>query len=392
MASEQAYPHLEETHGLIRETVRAFAVGEVAPGAIARDLSAEFPAALFSKMADLGLLGIPIPEEYGGAGMDTRAYVIAVEEVARVDASLALGLAAHTSLGTYPIYAFGTEEQRKRFVPRLASGRGIAAFALTEPNAGSDAQGTETTAVESGGGWLVNGTKFYCTNGSHAATIVFTAVTGKRPDGRKEISAFVVERGTPGLRYGVLEKKLGMRSSDTRVLHFEECRIPRDNILGGPEQRGEGFRRFMETLDGGRISIGAIGVGLAQAALDRALPYSRQRKAFGGPIGDMGGVGDRLADIAVDIEAARLLVYQAAWLKDRGLEFARTSAIAKLFASEAAMRCCDSAIQVLGGYGYTREYEVERFYRDAKLLEIGEGTSEIQRMVIARGLAKEVEP
>jgi alkylation response protein AidB-like acyl-CoA dehydrogenase len=385
------FPYLEESHRMIRETVREFATREVAPRAVAMDASCEFPRDLFAKMAELGLLGIPIPEDLGGAGMDTLAYIIAIEELARVDGSLALGVAAHTSLGTYPIYAFGTDAQKRRWVPRLASGEAIAAFALTEPESGSDAQGTKTTAVEKDGGWLVNGTKFYCTNGSHAASIVFTAVTGTRAGGKKEISAFVVERDTPGLRYGVKETKLGMRASDTRVLHFEDMRLPADNLLGGLDHRGEGFRRFMETLDGGRISIGAIGVGLAQGALDRALPYSRQRKAFGSAIGDLGGVAERLADMAVDCHAARLLVYDAALRKDRHQPYARQASMAKLFASEAAMRCADSAIQVLGGYGYTREYEVERIYRDAKLCEIGEGTSEIQRMLIARSLSRELE-
>ena len=383
------FPGLEETHRMIRETVREFATREVAPRSVAMDVSCEFPHDLFARMAALGLLGIPISEEYGGAGMDTLAYVIAVEEVARVDGALSLGLAAHTSLGTYPIYSFGTEEQKRRWVPRLASGEGLGAFALTEPEAGSDAQGTKTTAVEGDGGWVVNGTKFYCTNGSHAASVVFTAVTGARPDGRKEISAFVVEKGTPGLKYGVKEVKLGMRASDTRVLHFEDMRLPSDGLLGGPEHRGDGFKRFMLTLDGGRISIGAIAVGLAQGALDRAVPYSRQRRAFGSSIGDLGGVAERLADMAVDVHAARLLVYDAALRKDRGLPFGKQAAMAKLFASEAAMRCTDSAIQVLGGYGFTREYEVERMYRDAKLCEIGEGTSEIQRMVIARTLSRD---
>ncbi len=383
------FPWMEEHHRMIREAVRGFAVGEAAPRAVALDASCEFPLDLFGKMAELGFLGIPIPEELGGAGMDTLAYVIAVEELARVDGSLALGLAAHTSLGTYPIYAFGTEEQRRRWVPRLASGKGIAAFALTEPDAGSDAQGTRTTAVQDGDGWLVNGTKFYCTNGTHASTIVFTAVTGTAPGGKKEISAFVVEKGTPGLKYGAKEVKLGMRSSDTRVLHFEDMRLPAGNLLGGPESRGAGFKKFMLTLDGGRISVGAISVGLAQGALDRAVPYSRQREAFGQAIGDLGGISARLADMAVDVHAARLMVYDAALRKDRGLPFAKQASMAKLFASEAGMRATDSAIQVLGGYGFTREYEVERMYRDAKLCEIGEGTSEIQRLVIARSLSKE---
>ena len=380
------FPFLEEHHRMIRETVREFAEKEVAPRAVAMDLSAEFPLDLFGRMAELGLTGIPISEDLGGAGMDTLAYVIAVEEIARVDGSLALTLAAHTSLGTYPIYAFGTEEQKRRYVPRLASGEGIAAFALTEPDAGSDAQGTRTVAEEREDGWIVNGTKFYCTNGSHAASVVFTAVTGTLPSGKKEISAFVVEKGTPGFRLGVKEVKLGMHASDTRVLHFEDMRLPKDALLGGPANRGTGFRRFMETLDGGRVSIGALGVGLAQGALDRALPYSRQRKAFGRAIGDLGGVSMRLADMAVDVHAARLLVYDAALRKDRSMPFARQASMAKLFASEASMRCTDSAIQVLGGFGYTREYEVERMYRDAKLCEIGEGTSEIQKLVIAREL------
>ncbi|MHC4820441.1 MAG: acyl-CoA dehydrogenase family protein [Planctomycetota bacterium] len=385
------FPYLTDEHNMIRETVREFALNEVQPRSIEMDITCEFPHDLFAKMGELGLLGIPISEDYDGAGMDTLAYVIAVEEIARVDASLALGVAAHVSLGTYPIYAFGTEEQKRRWVPRLASGSALGAFALTEPNAGSDAQGTQTTAVEDGDGWLVNGTKFYCTNGSHAASIVFTAVTGTQENGRKEISAFVVEKDHPGLKYGAKEVKLGMRASDTRVLHFEDCHLPKDNLLGGPEQRGKGFRKFMQTLDGGRISIGSLGVGIAQAALDRSVPYSREREAFGKSIGDLGGIGERLADMAVDVHASRLLVYDAAVRKDRGEEFAHYASMAKLYSSEAAMRCTDSAIQVLGGYGYSREYEVERYYRDAKLLEIGEGTSEIQRMVLARNLKKEHE-
>lgn len=385
------FPWLDETHRMIRETVREFAAAEVAPRAVAMDVSCEFPHDLFGKMAELGLLGIPIPDSLGGAGMDTLSYIIAVEELARVDGSLALGVAAHTSLGTYPIYAFGTEEQKRRWVPPLASGKGLAAFALTEPEAGSDAGGTKTTAAEDGDHWVVNGTKFYCTNGTHAASIVFTAVTGPGEGGRNEISAFVVEKGAPGLKYGVKEVKLGMRASDTRVLHFEDMRIPRGNLLGGEEQRGEGFKRFMATLEGGRISVGAISVGLAQGALDRALSYSRQREAFGVPIGDLGAVSHRLANMATETHAARLMVYDAALRKDRGLRFAREASMAKLYASEAASRVTDSAIQILGGYGYTREYEVERMYRDAKLCEIGEGTSEIQRLIIARSITKEAE-
>ena len=384
------FPWLEDHHRMIRETVRDFCVKEVAPGAVARDRDMKFPRDLFARMAELGLTGVPIPEEWGGAGLDTLAYAITMEEIARVDASLALTLAAHTSLGTYPIYAFGSEEQRKRWVPQLASGKELAAFALTEPDSGSDAQATRTTATEKDGAWVVNGTKFYCTNGSHAKTVVFTAVTGTLPSGKKEITPFVVEKGTPGFRLGTLETKLGMRSSDTRVLHFEEMRLPAENILGGPGQRGKGFHRFMETLDGGRISIGALGVGIAQGALDRALEYSRQRHAFGEAIGDLGAIRERIADMAVDVHAARLLVYDSALRKDRGVPYGRHSAMAKLYSSEAAMRVSDSAIQILGGYGFCREFEVERHYRDAKLCEIGEGTSEVQRIIIARSLAREV--
>jgi len=384
------FPWMEEHHRMIRAAVRDFAEKEVAPRAVALDTSGEFPMDLFEKMAELGLTGIPFSEELEGAGMDTLAYAIAVEEISRVDGSLGLTLAAHTSLGTYPIYAFGTEAQRRKWVPPLASGRAVGAFALTEPDSGSDAQCTKTAAVERDGAWVVNGTKFYCTNGSHASTVVFTAVTGTLPSGKKEITPFVVEKGTPGFKYGKKEVKLGMRSSDTRVLHFEDMRLSPANILGGPENRGKGFKKFMQTLDGGRISIGALGVGIAQGALDRALPYSRQRAAFGQPIGDLGGVAERLANMAVDVHAARLMVYDAALRKDRGLPFERQASMAKLFSSEAAMRTADSAIQVLGGCGYTREYEVERMYRDAKLCEIGEGTSEIQRLVIARSLAREI--
>jgi alkylation response protein AidB-like acyl-CoA dehydrogenase len=384
------FPWMEEHHRMIRQAVREFAEKDVAPRAVALDTSGEFPLDLFERMAELGLTGIPFSEDLEGAGMDTVAYAIAVEEVARVDGSLALTLAAHTSLGTYPIYAFGSDAQRKRWVPQLASGRAVGAFALTEPDSGSDAQATKTAAVERDGSWVVNGTKFYCTNGSHASTIVFTAVTGSLPSGKKEITPFVVEKGTPGLKYGAKEVKLGMRSSDTRVLHFEDMRLPPANLLGGPENRGKGFKKFMQTLDGGRISIGALAVGLAQGALDRALPFSRKRVAFGRPIGDLGGVSDRLANMAVDVHAARLMVYDAALRKDRGLPFERQASMGKLFASEAAMRVTDSAIQVMGGCGYTREYEVERMYRDAKLCEIGEGTSEIQRIIIARSIAREV--
>jgi alkylation response protein AidB-like acyl-CoA dehydrogenase len=332
---------------------------------------------------------VPFPEEYGGAGMDNLSQAIVIEELARDCASTALTIAAHVSLGTFPIYAFGTEEQKRRWVPKLAKGEMIGAFGLTEPGAGSDAQGIRTTAVRDGDSFVVNGSKMYCTNGGYAGTIVFTAVTGKKPDGRPEITAFVVEKGTPGLIAGKQEKKLGMRASDTRMIHFEDCRIPVANVLGGLGQVGVGFSNFMKTLEGGRIGIGALGVGCAAGALARALPYAKDRQAFGKPIADQQGVGFKLADMAMWVEAGRHLVYHAALLKDAGKPYSREASFAKLFGSEIGTKCADHAIQILGGYGFTRDYEVERIYRDAKLNEIGEGTSEIQRLVISRSLVKD---
>lgn len=374
---------------MVRETVRGFVAKVVAPKAREIDASCEFPWEAVRGLAELGLLGVPFPEELGGAGMDNLSQAIVIEELARHCGSTALTVAAHVSLGTYPIYAFGTDEQKRRWVPKLARGEMIGAFGLTEPDAGSDAQATRTTAVRDGDGWVVNGAKMYCTNGSYAGTIVFTAATGEDPSGRRQITAFVVEQGTPGLVQGKLEKKLGMRASDTRMIHFEDCRIPHENVLGGEEQVGVGFRKFMQTLDGGRIGIGALGLGIAQGALDRAVPYSQERKAFGAAIGEQQGVAFKLADMATWIEAARHLVYHSALLKDGGHPYARQASMAKLFASEVGTRCADLAIQVMGGYGYTRDYDVERLYRDAKLCEIGEGTSEIQRMVISRSLLKD---
>ena len=381
--------YLQEHHHMIRETVRGFVAEHVAPRAKELDQGGEFPEDLFRQMGELGLLGVPFPEEYGGAGMDNLAQAIVIEEIARHCGSTALGVAAHVSLGTYPIFAFGTEEQKRRWVPKLASGEMIGAFGLTEPDAGSDAQGIRTTAERRGDEFVVNGAKMYCTNGGYAGTIVFTAVTGKKPDGRSEITAFVVERGAAGLVIGRAEKKLGMRSSDTRMIHFEDCRVPLENVLGGPEQIGVGFRNFMKTLEGGRIGIGALGLGRGEGALDRALPYSKERVAFGAPICEQQGIAFKLADMATWLEAARHLVYHAALLKDQDRPFGREAAMAKLFASEIGTRCADEAIQILGGYGFTRDYEVERIYRDAKLCEIGEGTSEIQRLVISRSLIRD---
>ncbi len=375
--------YLREEHEMIREAVRDFAVNEVEPGEVERDASQEFPHHLLEMMKDLGLLGIPFPEEYGGAGMDVLCYAIAVEELSRVSGSLGLTLAAHVSLGTSPIYEFGTDEQKKKYVPALAAGEYLGAFGLTEPNAGSDAAGTQTTAVRDGDEWVINGQKIFVTNGSLAGTLIFTAVTSREP---RQISAFIVEKGTPGFVVGKKEDKLGCRASDTRVVFFEDCRIPAENLVGGESELGKGFKFFMKTLDGGRISIGAMALGIAQGALDKAIPHVRERKQFGQAIGSFQGVSHRIADMATEIQAARHLVYNAAWLKDQGKPLEHHSATAKLFASEVAMRAADSAIQVLGASGYMREYHVERYLRDAKLCEIGEGTSEIQRLVIARQL------
>jgi butyryl-CoA dehydrogenase len=376
-------PFLTEEHLQVREMVREFAAREVAPIAAEVDEEARFPAETIPKLAELGLLGVPFAEEFGGAGLDHLSYVVVVEELSRACGTTGITVAAHTSLGTTPIFQFGTEEQRRRFVPRLASGEVLGAFALTEPGAGSDAKATKVSATRDGDSWVVNGTKIYCTNGTHAGVVVFTARTDPRKDDVNSISAFVVERGTPGFGYGKLEEKLGLRGSDTRELVFQDCRIPLENRLG-PD--GAGFAQFMRTLEGGRISIGAMAVGLAQGALDVALPYARERRAFGERLIDLGAVSARLADMAMEIQAARNLVYEAAWREDHGLSYGLQGSFAKLFGSEVAVRAADSAVQILGGYGYSRDYPVERILRDAKLCEIGEGTSEIQRLVISRHL------
>jgi alkylation response protein AidB-like acyl-CoA dehydrogenase len=376
-------PYLTEEHLQIREMVREFALKEVAPIAASLDEEKRFPHETIPKLAELGLLGVPFPAEFGGAGLDSVAYMIVVEELSRVCGTTGITVAAHTSLGTSPIFYFGTEEQRRKWVPRLASGECLGAFALTEPGAGSDAKATKVTAVRDGESWVVNGTKIYCTNGTHAGVIVFTARTDAKSTDTDSINAFVVEKGTPGLEHGKLEDKLGLRGSDTRELVFKNCRLPAENRLG-PE--GGGFSQFMRTLEGGRISIGAMALGLAQGALDVALPHARQRRQFGKRLIDHQAVGNRLADMAMEIAAARNLVYEAAWRKDRGLPFALQGSFAKLFASEVGMRAAHSAVQILGGIGYTRDCPAERILRDVKLCEIGEGTSEIQRLIIARHL------
>ncbi len=371
---------LSEEQELLRETVRAFALERVAPVAAELDRESRFPYELVSELAELGLMGIPIPEEYGGAGADTVSYALAIEELTRVDSSVAITVAAHTSLGTMPILLFGDEEQRQRWLPPLASGERLAAFGLTEPEAGSDAGATRTRADLRDGSWVVNGAKIFITNAGTdiSACVTITAVTGEN-----EISNIVVPNGTPGYEISPPMHKLGWRASDTRELSFRDCAVPAENLLGA---RGEGLSQFLEILDGGRISVAAMGVGLAQGAYDLAFDYARERRQFGKPISSFQAVRFKLADMATEIEAGRALVYRAAWLKDRGRPFAREAAMAKLYTGELSHRVANWALQIHGGYGYMDEYPISRLYRDQKILEIGEGTNEVQRMVIARHL------
>ena len=368
-----------------RDTLREFANQEVAPRAKGFDDAGEFPWENVKKMAQLGLFGIIFPEQYGGGGFGTLEYVLAVEEISRACASTGITLAAHVSLGTWPIYNFGTDEQKRKYLPALCSGERLAAFGLTEPEAGSDAGGTKTRAILDGPGYTINGRKIYITNGSVCGTAVFTAVTTPGV-GVKGISSFIVEKGTPGFTPGTREKKLGHRASDTVELIFENLKLPKENMLG-PE--GSGFKQFMMTLDGGRISIGAMSLGIAQAALDAAVKYAKERRQFGRSIADFQAIQLLLADMVTELEAARLLVYQTARLKDRGQPFTRYAAMAKLKASTVAMRAADSAVQIHGGAGYMTDHPVERYFRDAKLMEIGEGTSQIQKLIIARELLRE---
>ena len=371
---------LAPEHELIRDTVRAFARERVAPVAEELDRESRFPAELVGELAELGLMGVPIPEQYGGGGGDTLGYAIAIEELTRVDSSVAITVAAHTSLGTMPIFQFGSEAQKEEWLPPLASGRRLAAFGLTEPDAGSDAGATRTTAELRDGSWVVNGAKMFITNAGTELTqcVTITARTG--PD---EVSNLVIPNGTPGYEISPPIHKLGWRASDTRALTFADCAVPEGNLLG---PRGEGFHQFLEILDGGRISVAAMGVGLAQGAYDLAAAYARERQQFGRPIGSFQAVAFKLADMAVEIEAGRQLVYRAAWLKDRGRPFALEAAMAKLYTGELSHRVVNHALQIHGGYGYTDEFAISRFYRDQKILEIGEGTNEVQRMVIARHL------
>jgi len=371
-----------DEHKMLVDMVRDFARNEVAPVALELDEKSEFPEKLVKQMSELGLMGIPIPEELGGAGMDTVAYAAAVMELGRADASVAITMAAHTSLGTMPILLAGTEEQKKKYIPQLASGKILGAFGLTEPSAGSDAGATKTTAVKDGNEYVINGGKIFITNSGVAGVLTLTARIIE--DGEDlGIGAFIVNTDINGLKIGPAEKKMGWKASDTRQLFFEDMRVSKDNMLGEP---GKGFKTFLKTLTGGRISVAALSVGTAWGAYERAMKYSLDRKAFGKPIHKFQSVGFKLADMATEIEASKLLTFQAAWMKDQGQDGSKEAAMAKLFASETAMRTTTEAIQVLGGYGYVKEYEVERFFRDAKVLEIGEGTSEVQRLIIAKNI------
>jgi alkylation response protein AidB-like acyl-CoA dehydrogenase len=371
---------LTSEHELLRSTVRDFAESRVAPLAAELDREARFPYELVGEMADLGLMGIPIPEEYGGAGADTVAYAIAIEELTRIDSSVAITVAAHTSLGTMPILLFGSDDQKREWLPQLASGEQLAAFGLTEPGAGSDAGATRTTATQRDGQWVVDGSKIFITN---AGTDITACVTITAKTGDDEISNVIVPNGTPGYTISPPMHKLGWRASDTRELSFAGAAVPEANLLGA---RGAGFRQFMEILDGGRISVAAMGVGLAQGAYDLAAAYAKERQQFGKPIARFQAIQFQLADMATEIEAGRALVYRAAWLKDQGRPFALEAAQAKLYTGELSNRAVNSALQIHGGYGFMEESPIARLYRDQKILEIGEGTNEVQRMVIARHL------
>lgn len=375
---------LTDEQRLLRETVRDFARSEVAPVAEELDRTKAFPYELVEKMADLGLMGIPFPEEYGGGGADTLSYALAVEELARIDSSVAITMAAHTSLGTMPIYLFGNESQKQEWLPRMTAGERLGAFGLTEPEAGSDAGNTKTRAAEDGDEWLINGAKQFITNAGTdiSGCVTITAVTGEA-DGRPEISNIIVPNGTPGYEPGEPYRKMGWNASDTRPLNFTDCRVPADNLLG---PRGQGFKQFLQILDGGRIGVAAMAVGLAQGALDEAISYAKERRAFGQPISKFQAIQMKIADISSQLEAARLLTYKAAIEKDRGENFTLTAAQAKLITGRLAVRATEEAVQIHGGYGYIEEYPVCRFYRDAKILTIGEGTDEVQQMVIAKAL------
>jgi short-chain 2-methylacyl-CoA dehydrogenase len=376
---------LSDEQQMIRGMCREFAEEEIKPHAEEMDRSSEFPYEIVHKMAELGLLGLPFPEEYGGAGADFLSYCLALEEIGRGDAAVGITMEAHTSLGSMPFYLFGSEEQKQQYLVPLARGEQLWAFGLTEPNAGSDSAGTETRAVKSGDIWHINGAKTFITNAGTDMTggVTITAVTGKQSDGHKEITNFIVPKGTPGYVIGNPYHKMGWRASDTRPLSFEDCQVPDENRLGS---QGDGFRQFMSILDAGRIAIAALSVGLAQACLDESLAYSRERHQFGRPITSFQAIQFKLADMATEIELARNMYYKAAWLHMEGRPYTREASMAKLFASETAKRCADQAVQIHGGYGFMDEYPVSRYWRNVKVHEIGEGTSEVQRILIYKNL------
>jgi short/branched chain acyl-CoA dehydrogenase len=371
---------LSEEHELLRRTVREFAEERIAPVAEELDREHRFPYELVAELAGLGLMGIPIPEEFEGGGGDTLAYALAIEELTRIDSSVAITVAAHTSLGTMPIFLYGSEEQKRQWLPDLASGRKLAAFALTEPEAGSDAGATRTSAELRDGRWVINGSKIFITN---AGTDITACATITARTGENEISNLIVPNGTEGYVISEPMRKMGWHASDTRELSFRDCAVPESNLLG---PRGAGYRQFLEILDGGRISVAAMGLGLAQGAYDLAAAYAKEREQFGKPISKFQAIQFKLADMATEIEAGRALVYRAAWLKDQGRPFAQTAAMAKLYTGELAHRAANHSLQIHGGYGFMDEYAISRLYRDQKVLEIGEGTNEVQRLVIARNL------
>ncbi len=368
---------------ILRDSVRSFAENEIKPVAQELDEKEEFSFETMQKMAELGLFGIFVSEQYGGQGMDYISYIIAVEEIARIDGSHAATVAAENSLGIGPLYYFGNEEQKKKYLPKLCKGETLWGFGLTEPNAGSDAANSQTTAVLDGDEWVINGSKIFITNGATKITAGSTVLcrTGTRDDGRPELSCIIVEAGTPGYTAKEMHGKMMWRASNTSELYFEDCRVPKENLLGSI---GNGFHQMMQTLDGGRLSIGAMGLGGAQGCLDMALKYSNEREQFGRPIAKFQVNAFKLADMAMEIECARLLLYKACWLRDNDMPFSKEAAMGKLYCSEVMYRCANHSVQLHGGYGLMKEYDVERFYRDQKLLDIGEGTSEVQRIVIAR--------
>jgi alkylation response protein AidB-like acyl-CoA dehydrogenase len=365
---------------MIRKMIREFADAEVAPGAYERDKTKEFPIEPFRKLAEMGIMGLPFPEEYGGGGADTVSFAIVVEELSRACGSTGITYSAHISLGGAPINLFGTEEQKREFLTPICTGESFGAFGLTEPNAGSDAGGTQTTAVEKDGQFVINGSKCFITNASYAKHLALTAITDQK-DGKKEISAIIVPTDAKGFKIIDNYEKMGLNASNTTELVLEDVYVPTENLLG---KKGEGFKQFLITLDGGRIGIGAMAVGIAQAAYEKALQYAQERKQFGRSLSQFQAIQFKLADMALKIELARTMVYKAAWLKDQGRKFSKEASMCKLYASEICMEVTSQAVQIHGGYGYMKDYHVERFMRDAKLLEIGEGTSEVQRMVISR--------